>query len=79
MHRGVTGVQTCALPICKIIKFTADKYTSLWTKKSFRDGVNPPPAMVNDTEAITYVRQTPGACSYVATAPPGGVAVVGKF
>jgi hypothetical protein len=63
----------------KVVKFSADKYTSLWTKKSFRDGANPPLIMVNDAEAIAYVRQTPGACSYVDIVPPGGVAVVAKF
>jgi hypothetical protein len=63
----------------KVVKFTADKYTSLWTKKAFRDGINPPLVMVNDNEALAYVRQTPGACSYVEAVPPPGVAVVGKF
>ena len=63
----------------KVVKFSADRYTSLWTKKSFRDGANPPLIMVSDAEAIAYVRQTPGACSYVEVVPPGGVTVVGKF
>ena len=63
----------------KVMKFTVDKYTSLWTKKAFRDGANPPLVMVNDNEALAYVRQTPGACSYVEAVPPPGVAVVGKF
>jgi hypothetical protein len=63
----------------KVVKFSADKYVSLWTKKSFRDGASPPLVMVNDAEAIAYVRQTPGACSYVEIVPPGGVAVVAKF
>ncbi len=63
----------------RVVKFTADKYASLWTKKAFRDGANPPLVLVNDTEAIAYVRQTPGACSYVEAVPPTGVAVVAKF
>lgn len=63
----------------KVIKVSADRYTSLWTKKSFRDGANPPPVKVNDAEAIAYVRQTPGACSYVLSVPPSGVSVIGKF
>jgi hypothetical protein len=63
----------------KVVKFSADRYVSLWTKKSFRDGASPPRVMASDAEAIAYVRQTPGACSYVGVAPPGGVSVVGKF
>lgn len=63
----------------RVVKVSADRYTSLWTKKSFRDGVNPPPVKASDTETIAYVRQTPGACSYVQNAPPAGVNVVGKF
>ena len=63
----------------RVVKFTADKYANLWTKKAFRDGANPPPVMVNDNEALAYVRQTPGACSYVEIVPPPGVAVIGKF
>lgn len=63
----------------KVVKVSADRYTSLWTKKSFRDGANPPTVKVNDAEAIAYVRQTPGACSYVQSVPPSGVSVVAKY
>jgi hypothetical protein len=63
----------------KVVKFSADRYVSLWTKKSFRDGANPPLVMTSDAEAIAYVRQTPGACSYVGAVPPGGVTVIGKY
>ena len=63
----------------KVIKVSADRYTSLWTKKSFRDGANPPPIKANDAEAIAYVKQTPGACSYILSVPPSGVSVIGKF
>jgi hypothetical protein len=63
----------------KVVKVSVDRYTSLWTKKSFRDGANPPAVKVNDAEAIAYVRQTPGACSYVQSVPPSGVSVVAKY
>ncbi|MGH8253476.1 MAG: phosphate ABC transporter substrate-binding protein [Steroidobacteraceae bacterium] len=62
-----------------VVKVSADRYTSLWTKKSFRDGANPPPVKASDAETIAYVRQTPGACSYVQSPPPAGVNVVAKF
>ena len=68
-----------ALFLERVVKVSADRYTSLWTKKSFRDGANPPPVKASDAETIAYVRQTPGACSYVQTAPPAGVNVVAKF
>ena len=63
----------------RVVKVTADKYTNLWTKKSFRDGANPPPVKLSDAEALAYIRQTPGACSYLQSPPPVGVTVVGKF
>jgi hypothetical protein len=63
----------------KVVKVSIERYTSLWTKKSFRDGANPPAVKANDAEAIAYVRQTPGACSYVQSAPPGGLIVVARL
>ena len=63
----------------KVVKVTIERYTSLWTKKSFRDGANPPAVKINDAEAIAYVRATPGACSYVQSVPPTGVSVVAKY
>ena len=63
----------------KVVKVSIERYTSLWTKKSFRDGANPPAVKGTDAEAIAFVRQTPGACSYVQTVPPAGVNVVAKL
>lgn len=63
----------------RVVKVSADRYASLWTKKSFREGANPPPVKASDAETIAYVRHTPGACSYVQTAPPEGVNTIGKF
>jgi len=63
----------------KAVKLDAARYSNLWTKKSFRDGVNPPPVKSSDAEALAYVKQTPGGCSYVQAAPPGGVTVVAKL
>ena len=63
----------------KVLKLDPTKYGSIWTKKSFRDGTNPPPVKASDAEAVAYVKQTPGGCSYVNSAPAGGVTVVGKF
>jgi hypothetical protein len=56
----------------------AAKYTSSWTKKSFRDGVSPPAVKGSDADTIEFVKQTAGAVGYVSTSP-AGVTLVGKF
>jgi hypothetical protein len=61
----------------KVLQMNANKYSTAWTKKSFRDGVNPPQVAGSDAEALAFVRRTPGACSYV-TAPATDVVVVSK-
>jgi len=63
----------------KALKIDAAKYSGIWTKKSFRDGANPPPVKGSDAEAVAYVKQTPGGCSYTASAPGAGVAVIAKL
>ena len=63
----------------KVMKLDARKYATLWTKKAFRDGANPPPLRATDVEAIAYVRATPGGCSYVLRAPTGDISIVARF
>ena len=63
----------------KVLKVDAVKYAGIWTKKSFRDGVNPPPIKASDAEALAYVKQTLGGCGYVATAPGAEVKLVARF
>jgi hypothetical protein len=65
--------------LAKVMKMEPAKYTSSWTKKSFRDGVSPPPIKGSDAETIELVKQTAGAVGYVGMTPPAGVNVVGKF
>lgn len=64
--------------LAKALKMDGGKYNSAWTKKSFREGLNPPAVKSGDAEVIDYVKRTPGAVGYVAT-PPAGVTVVQKF
>jgi hypothetical protein len=73
------NVATQAAFLERVLKLNAMKYASLWTKKAFRDGSNPPLVKNNDAEALAYVIQTPGGCSYVGTAPPATVAVVARY
>ena len=63
----------------KVLKIGVARYAGIWTRKSFRDGVNPPPVKASDAEAFAYVKQTPGGCSYVTSAPVAGVSVIAKF
>jgi hypothetical protein len=64
--------------LAKVLSMDASKYNASWTKKSFRDGVNPPTVKGGDAETIEYVKTTAGALGYVGSAPTG-VNVVGKF
>jgi hypothetical protein len=64
--------------LSKVMKMEAAKYTASWTKKSFRDGVSPPPVKGSDAETLEFVKQTPGAVGYLSSSP-AGVNVVGKF
>ncbi len=72
-----SAVQTAFLE--KVMRLDAKKYAGVWIKKSFRDGTAAPPVRANDAEAISYVKQTPGACSYVGSPPGDGVVIVAKF
>lgn len=64
--------------LAKALKMDGARYNSAWTKKSFREGLNPPAVKSGDAEVIDYVRKTPGAVGYVGSAP-AGVTVVQKF
>jgi hypothetical protein len=60
----------------KILGMSAAKYSTTWTKKSFRDGINPPLMAASDLEALAYVRRTPGACSYVTSPVSSDVVLI---
>jgi hypothetical protein len=63
----------------KVLQMNVAKYSTTWTKKSFRDGINPPLIAGSDAEALAYVRRTPGACSYVTTPTASDTVVVSKL
>lgn len=62
----------------KAFQMSHGKYTTLWAKKAFRDGLNAPAVKGNDLEVLQNVRITPGALGYVS-APGPGVAVIRKY
>ena len=63
----------------KVMKMDATKYTTAWTKKSFRDGSTPPSVKSGDGEVVEFLKHTPGGCGYLAIAPPEGVTVIAKY
>lgn len=62
----------------KALKMEGAKYNSTWTKKSFREGLNPPAIKSGDLEVIEFVKRNAGAVGYVRSSP-AGVTVVGRY
>lgn len=60
------------------LKMEAARYNTIWTKKSFREGLSPPSVKSGDTEVLDFVRKTPGAVGYVKT-QPSGVNIIQKY
>ena len=56
----------------------AARYRTVWAKKGFREGLNPPLQLSSDREVAAIVRSTPGAIGYVSTVQPG-VAVIAAY
>ncbi len=63
----------------KVVKLDAGKYDSLWSKKSFRDGINPPASKASDADIIAAVKSGQGVVGYISSAPPPGVKVLEKL
>ena len=57
--------------LSKHMQLDAAKYASLWTKKSFREGITAPAMKSSDAEVLDFVKRTPGAVGYVKTPGPG--------
>ncbi|HXZ49707.1 MAG TPA: hypothetical protein VEG27_11830 [Usitatibacter sp.] len=64
--------------LTKVLDMSANRYNTLWAKKGFRDGLNPPAVKASDLEVLNAVKATPGAVGYVSSAP-SGVTVVRKY
>lgn len=64
--------------IVKVLKMDINKYNNFWTKKSFREGINPPAGRSGDAEVTEFIRRTPGAIGYVKSAPKE-VSVIRKY
>lgn len=62
----------------RALKLDAAKYTAIWIKKGFRDGLNAPAVKSGDAEVIAAVKANPGAIGYVS-APPKDLKVIAKY
>ena len=64
--------------LSKVMGMPADKYSSMWSKKVFRDGLTAPVSKSTDADVIALVKAKPGNIGYVA-APTADVKVVKKY
>ena len=62
----------------RLLQIEGPKYTAVWTKKSFREGLSAPSVKGGDSEVIAFVKSTPGAIGYV-TGSASGMKVLHKF
>lgn len=62
----------------KVLKIDAARYTSVWSKKGFREGLTPPPSRATDAEVLAAIKANPGTVGYVSKAPPD-VKVIQKY
>ena len=58
------------------LKMEATRYNTIWTKKSFREGMIPPTVKSGDLDVLEFVKKTPGAIGYVSSPPPTSVTIV---
>jgi hypothetical protein len=62
----------------KVLGMERTRYESLWTKKSFREGLNPPAVKSGDAAMVEFVRSTPGAVGYL-TGSPLGLQIIQRY
>lgn len=62
----------------RVVGIDPAKYSTVWAKKGFREGINPPDLKASDLDVVAVVRVTPGAIGYVSQVPPG-VHVIDKY
>jgi hypothetical protein len=66
--------------LARVLSMNEQRYNSLWVRKSFRDGLNPPSVKASDAEVVFFVRQTRGAVGYLSSPPKDkDIRVIGKY
>lgn len=64
----------------KALAMSPQRYNTLWVKKGFRDGLDPPVVKATDFEVVEFVKRMHGAVGYVSSVPhDNSVLVIGKF
>lgn len=58
------------------LKMEASRYNTIWTKKSFREGMIPPTVKSGDIDVLEFVKKMPGAVGYVSSPPPTSVTII---
>ncbi len=64
--------------ISRVVGIDVPKYRTVWAKKGFREGLNPPALMGSDQDVIGAIQATPGAIGYVSRLP-AGMYLIDKF
>ncbi len=64
--------------LARVLKFELTKYNAFWTKKSFRDALNPPAMRASDLDVIQAVIRDAGAIGYVRH-PVAGVTIIARY
>lgn len=54
----------------RVLKVDAARYSSVWSKKAFREGLTPPAVRGTDAEVIAAVKANPGTVGYVSRPAP---------
>lgn len=62
----------------RVLHIPAPKYSAMWAKKVFQDGLAVPITKSTDADVIALVKAKPGNIGYV-TNPTGDVLVIKKF
>jgi len=62
----------------RVLGVSPAQFESIWSKRSFQDGLNPPKLLMSDTAVINFVKAKPGAIGYVSR-PPVGVTVIETY
>jgi hypothetical protein len=62
----------------RVLKLDAARYSAIWIKKGFRDGLNAPAVKNSDADVIAAVKANPGGIGYVS-APPRDLKVIARY
>lgn len=62
----------------KVLKMDAARYTAVWSKKGFREGLTQPQTRPTDADVLAAIKANPGTVGYVSKAS-ADVKVIQKY